>query len=104
MHTNLILWFNPLNTQVRTLLIKVVVTSTNVHGMPTFKTEVLRLIRVLQHLNHLILLNELLTQHNLSLRFVTKAKPTNSINSIFPYNETRKRYNLYNQLFRLHLM
>ena len=35
--------------------------------MPTSMTEVLRLVHVLQQLNRLILLNERLTQHYLSL-------------------------------------
>ena len=37
------------------------------HGTPTFMTEALRLVYDLQYLNFLILLNESLTQHYLSL-------------------------------------
>ena len=37
------------------------------HGTPTFMTEAFRLVRDVQHLNRLILLNEQLTQHYLTL-------------------------------------
>ena len=37
------------------------------HGTPTFMTEALRLVHDVQHLNRLIVLNEQLTQHYLTL-------------------------------------
>ena len=77
MHTNLFLWFNPLNTQVRTLVIKLLKINIKLyyaeiltvykpvclcklrdaHGMPTFKTEALRIVSNVQLIKELLLQN-----------------------------------------------
>ena len=48
------------------------------HGTLTFMTEAFRLVSDVQHLNHLILLNELIPWSPLATHFVTKAMPIDS--------------------------